>query len=154
MGELAARLNKAELDVAASPVSPAQLAGLVARIADNTISNAIARKVFEALWNGEGGRPRTADEVIDKQGLRQVTDTGAIEAMIDEVLAANQKSVEEFRAGKEKAFNALVGQVMKASKGKASPAAGQRAAEEEARRLKSAKAARNGGERRCASCWA
>ncbi len=84
----------------------------MARIADNTISNAIARKVFEALWNGEGA---TADEVIDKQGLRQVTDTGAIEAMIDEVLAANQKSVEEFRA-------ALVGQVMKASKGKAGPA--------------------------------
>ena len=80
------------------------------------ISNAIAKKVFEALWNGEGA---TADEVIDKQGLKQVTDTGAIEAMIDEVLAANQKSVDEFRAGKEKAFNALVGQVMKASKGKA-----------------------------------
>ena len=119
MGDLAARLNKAELDVAASPVSPAQLAGLVARIADNTISNAIGKKVFEALWNGEG---QSADEVIDSQGLKQVTDTGAIEAMIDEVLAANQKSVEEFRAGKEKAFNALVGQVMKASKGKASPA--------------------------------
>ena len=119
MGDLAARLNKAELDIGASPVSPAQLAGLVARIADNTISNAIGKKVFEALWNGEGA---TADEVIDRQGLRQVTDTGAIEAMIDEVLAANQKSVEEFRSGKEKAFNALVGQVMKASKGKASPA--------------------------------
>ena len=100
-------------------MSPAQLAGLVARIADNTISNAIGKKVFEALWNGEGV---TAGEVIDKQGLKQVTDTGAIEAMIDEVLAANQKSVDEFRAGKEKAFNALVGQVMKASKGKASPA--------------------------------
>ncbi|MFP5403040.1 MAG: Asp-tRNA(Asn)/Glu-tRNA(Gln) amidotransferase subunit GatB [Gammaproteobacteria bacterium] len=119
MGDLAARLNKAELEVSASPVSPAQLAGLVARIADNTISNAIGKKVFEALWNGDGA---TADEVIDKQGLKQVTDSGAIEAMIDEVLAANQKSVEEFRAGKEKAFNALVGQVMKASKGKASPA--------------------------------
>ena len=119
MGDLAARINKAELDVSASPVSPAQLAGLVARIADNTISNAIGKKVFEALWNGEGA---TADEVIERQGLKQVTDTGAIEAMIDEVLAANQKSVEEFRAGKEKAFNALVGQVMKASKGKASPA--------------------------------
>ncbi|MFU2486345.1 Asp-tRNA(Asn)/Glu-tRNA(Gln) amidotransferase subunit GatB [Thauera sp. WH-1] len=119
MGDLAARLNKAELDVTASPVSPAQLAGLVARIADNTISNAIARKVFEALWNGEG---QTADDIIDKQGLKQVTDTGAIEAMIDDVLAANPKSVDEFRAGKEKAFNALVGQVMKASKGKASPA--------------------------------
>ena len=119
MGDLAARLNKAELDIAASPVSAAQLAGLVTRIADNTISNAIGKKVFEALWNGEGA---SADEVIDKQGLKQVTDSGAIEAMIDEVLAANQKSVDEFRAGKEKAFNALVGQVMKASKGKASPA--------------------------------
>ncbi|MBS0512174.1 MAG: Asp-tRNA(Asn)/Glu-tRNA(Gln) amidotransferase subunit GatB [Proteobacteria bacterium] len=119
MGDLAARLNKAELDVSASPVSPAQLAGLVARIADNTISNAIGKKVFEALWNGEGA---TADEIIDRQGLKQVTDSGAIEAIIDEVLAANAKSVEEFRAGKEKAFNALVGQAMKASKGKANPA--------------------------------
>jgi len=118
MGDLAARLNKAELDIATSPVSPAQLAGLVARIADNTISNAIGKKVFEALWNAEGS---TADEIIDTQGLKQVTDSGAIEAMIDDVLAANPKSVEEFRAGKDKAFNALVGQVMKASKGKASP---------------------------------
>ncbi|MCV2216841.1 Asp-tRNA(Asn)/Glu-tRNA(Gln) amidotransferase subunit GatB [Thauera sp. Sel9] len=119
MGDLAARLNKAELDIGASPVSAAQLAGLVMRIADNTLSNAIGKKVFEALWNGEG---LSADEIIDRQGLKQVTDSGAIEAMIDEVLAANQKSVDEFRAGKEKAFNALVGQVMKASKGKASPA--------------------------------
>ncbi|MCK2088899.1 Asp-tRNA(Asn)/Glu-tRNA(Gln) amidotransferase subunit GatB [Thauera aromatica] len=123
MGELAARLNKAELDITASPVAPAQLAGLVARIADNTISNAIGKKVFEALWNGEGGgKADAADEIIDRQGLKQVTDSGAIEAMIDAVLAANPKSVDEFRAGKEKAFNALVGQVMKASKGKASPA--------------------------------
>jgi aspartyl-tRNA(Asn)/glutamyl-tRNA(Gln) amidotransferase subunit B len=122
MGELAARLNKAELDIAASPVSPTQLAGLVARIADNTISNAIAKKVFDALWSGEGGdHANAADEIIEKQGLRQVTDAGAIEALVDEVLAANQKSVEEFRAGKDKAFNALVGQVMKASKGKANP---------------------------------
>ncbi|KAB2966881.1 Asp-tRNA(Asn)/Glu-tRNA(Gln) amidotransferase subunit GatB [Zoogloea sp.] len=119
MGELAARLNKAELDITASPVSAAQLAGLVQRIADSTISNAIAKKVFEALWNKEG---ESADAIIDAQGLKQVTDTGAIEAIIDEVLAANQKSVEEFRAGKEKAFNALVGQCMKASKGKANPA--------------------------------
>ena len=119
MGDLAGRLNKAELDIVASPVSAAQLAGLVARIADNTISNAIAKKVFEALWNGEG---ESADAIIDAQGLKQVTDSGAIEAIIDEVLAANQKSVEEFRAGKEKAFNALVGQCMKASKGKANPA--------------------------------
>ncbi|MBS1210261.1 MAG: Asp-tRNA(Asn)/Glu-tRNA(Gln) amidotransferase GatCAB subunit [Proteobacteria bacterium] len=119
MGELAARLNKAELEIVASPVSAAQLAGLVMRIADNTISNNIAKKVFEALWNGEGA---TADEVIEKQGLKQVTDASAIEPIIDEVLAANAKNVEEYRAGKEKAFNALVGQVMKASKGKASPA--------------------------------
>ncbi len=119
MGELAARLNKAELDITASPVSPLQLAGLVTRIADSTISNAIGRKVFEALWNADGA---SADEIIDRQGLRQVTDSGAIETMIDEVLATNQKSVDEFRAGKDKAFNALVGQVMKASKGKASPA--------------------------------
>ncbi len=119
MGELAARLNKAELDIGTSPVSAAQLAGLVARIADNTVSNAIAKKVFEALWNGEG---ESADAIIETQGLKQVTDSGAIEAIIDEVLAANQKSVDEFRAGKEKAFNALVGQCMKASKGKANPA--------------------------------
>jgi aspartyl-tRNA(Asn)/glutamyl-tRNA(Gln) amidotransferase subunit B len=119
MGEVAARLNKAELDITASPVSALQLAGLVQRIADNTISNAIAKKVFDALWNKEG---ESADAIIDAQGLKQVTDSGAIEAIIDEVLAANQKSVEEFRAGKEKAFNALVGQCMKASKGKANPA--------------------------------
>jgi aspartyl-tRNA(Asn)/glutamyl-tRNA(Gln) amidotransferase subunit B len=119
MGELAGRLNKAELDISASPVSAAQLAGLVQRIADNTISNAIAKKVFEALWNKEG---ESADAIIDAQGLKQVTDSGAIEAIIDEVLANNQKSVEEYRSGKEKAFNALVGQCMKASKGKANPA--------------------------------
>ena len=119
MGDLAARLNKAELDITASPVSAVQLAGLVVRIADNTLSNAIGRKVFDALWNGEGAN---ADDIIEAQGLKQVTDSGAIESMIDEVLAANQKSVDEFRAGKEKAFNALVGQVMKASRGKANPA--------------------------------
>jgi len=125
MGELAARLNKAERDIASSPVSPAQLAALVKRIADGTISNNIARKVFDALWNGDAGDDHTAaavDAIIEKQGLKQVTDSGEIEKMIDEVLAANAKSVEEFRAGKEKAFNALVGQVMKASRGKANPA--------------------------------
>ena len=119
MGELAARLNREERDIAQSPVSPAQLAGLVARIADNTISNSIAKKVFDALWNGEG---KDADAIIEAQGLKQVTDASAIEPIIDEVLAANPKSVEEYRAGKEKPFNALVGQVMKASRGKASPA--------------------------------
>ncbi|HQR03632.1 MAG: Asp-tRNA(Asn)/Glu-tRNA(Gln) amidotransferase subunit GatB [Proteobacteria bacterium] len=118
MGEIAARLNKADLEIAAAPVSAAQLAGVILRIADNTLSNKIARDVFDALWNGEG---RDADVVIETKGLKQITDTGAIEKIIDEILAANQKSVEEFRAGKEKAFNALVGQAMKATKGKANP---------------------------------
>ena len=118
MGEFSARLNKAEIDVADAPLSPAQLAGLVGRIADNTISNNIGKKVFDALWSGDGD---SADAIIEAQGLKQVTDSGAIEALVDEVLAANQKSVDEFRAGKEKALNALVGQVMKASRGKANP---------------------------------
>ena len=118
MGEFSARLNKAEIDVADAPLSPAQLAGLVSRIADNTISNNIGKKVFDALWSGNGD---SADAIIEAQGLKQVTDSGAIEALVDDVLAANQKSVDEFRAGKEKALNALVGQVMKASRGKANP---------------------------------
>ncbi|MGE5490448.1 MAG: Asp-tRNA(Asn)/Glu-tRNA(Gln) amidotransferase subunit GatB [Actinomycetota bacterium] len=118
MVDLAARLNKEGRDLADSPVSAQQLAGLVARIADNTISNAIAKKVFDALWNGEGA---SADEIIEKQGLKQITDTSAIEPLVDEVLAANPQNVAEFKAGKEKAFNALVGQVMKAAKGKANP---------------------------------
>ncbi|RTL56546.1 MAG: Asp-tRNA(Asn)/Glu-tRNA(Gln) amidotransferase subunit GatB [Rhodocyclaceae bacterium] len=118
MGEVAARLNKEGLDIDAAPVTAAQLAGVIARILDNTISNKIARDVFEALWNGEG---QDADSIIEAKGLKQITDSGAIEKIIDEVLAANQKSVEEFRAGKDKAFNALVGQAMKATKGKANP---------------------------------
>ena len=118
MGELSARLNKEGLEIAAAPLSAQQLAGIIRRIADNTISNKIAKDVFEALWAGEG---KDADAVIDAKGLKQITDAGAIEALVDEVLAANQKSVEEFRAGKEKAFNALVGQAMKATRGKANP---------------------------------
>ncbi len=118
MVDLAARLNKEGRELADSPVTAAQLGGLVARIADNTLSNNIAKKVFDALWNGEG---RSADEIIEQQGLRQITDAGAIEALIDAVLAANPAMVAEFRAGKEKAFNALVGQAMKATKGKANP---------------------------------
>ncbi len=118
MVDLAARLNKDGLEIVSSPVSAQQLGGLIQRIADNTISNNIAKKVFEALWNGEGA---TADEVIEKQGLKQITDSGAIESLVDEVLAANPGNVAEFKAGKEKAFNALVGQVMKAAKGKANP---------------------------------
>ncbi|HEX6733423.1 MAG TPA: Asp-tRNA(Asn)/Glu-tRNA(Gln) amidotransferase subunit GatB [Azonexus sp.] len=118
MVDLAARLNKDGLELAAAPVAPQQLGGLIQRIADNTISNNIAKKVFEALWNGEGA---SADEIIEKQGLKQITDSGAIESLVDEVLAANPANVAEFKAGKEKAFNALVGQVMKAAKGKANP---------------------------------
>jgi aspartyl-tRNA(Asn)/glutamyl-tRNA(Gln) amidotransferase subunit B len=118
MVDLAARLNKDGLEIAVAPVSPQQLGGLIQRIADNTVSNNIAKKVFEALWNGEGA---TADEIIDQQGLKQITDSGAIESLVDEVLAANPANVAEYRAGKEKAFNALVGQVMKAAKGKANP---------------------------------
>jgi len=118
MVDLAARLNREGRELAASPVAAAQLAGLIRRIADGTISNNIAKKVFDALWNGEGA---TADEIIDRQGLKQITDSGAIEALVDDVLAANAANVAEFRAGKEKAFNALVGQVMKAAKGKANP---------------------------------
>ena len=117
-GEVSARLNREERDISEAPVSPEQLAGLIVRIADNTISNNIAKRVFESLWNREGP---SADEIIERQGLKQITDSGAIEVLIDEVLAANPKSVDEFRAGKEKAFNALVGQVMKATKGKANP---------------------------------
>ncbi|MBK7135582.1 MAG: Asp-tRNA(Asn)/Glu-tRNA(Gln) amidotransferase subunit GatB [Rhodocyclales bacterium] len=118
MGELAARLNREEKEIAASPVGPLQLAGLVARIADSTLSGKLAKEVFEALWNGEG---KDADAIIEAKGLKQISDAGALEKIIDEVLAANPKSVEEFRAGKEKAFNALVGQAMKATKGKANP---------------------------------
>ncbi len=118
MGELSARLNKEDRDIANSPVSPAQLAQLILRITDNTISGKIAKDIFEVLWNGEG---TDVDSIIESKGLKQITDTGAIEAIIDEVLAANAKSVEEFRSGKEKAFNALVGQAMKATKGKANP---------------------------------
>jgi aspartyl-tRNA(Asn)/glutamyl-tRNA(Gln) amidotransferase subunit B len=118
MGDLSAALNKAELDITASRISARQLAGLLARIQDGTLSGKLAKQVFEAMWN-DGGE---ADAIIEAKGLKQVSDAGAIEPLIDEVLAANPKSVEEFRAGKEKAFNALVGQVMKASKGKANPA--------------------------------
>ncbi len=118
-GEVAARLNREEKTISHSPVSAAMLGGLVARVADGTISGKIGKEVFDALWRGEA---LTADAVIAARGLTQVSDTGAISAIVDEVLAANQKSVEEFRAGKEKALQALIGQVMKVSKGRANPA--------------------------------
>ena len=118
MGELAAALNRAGVEVAASPVSSRLLAELIRRIRDNTLSGKLAKDVFDALWAGEG----EVDAIIEKRGLKQLSDSGEIEKIVDEVLAVNARSVEEFRAGKDKAFNALVGQVMKASKGKANPA--------------------------------
>lgn len=119
MGEFSAALNKAGLDIQASPVSAQQLGGMVARIVDNTISGKIAKQVFGFMWESEG---QTANAIIAEKGLKQETDTGAIEAIIKDVLAANEKMVEEYKSGKDKAFNGLVGQVMKASKGKANPA--------------------------------
>ncbi|WP_037585704.1 Asp-tRNA(Asn)/Glu-tRNA(Gln) amidotransferase subunit GatB [Stenoxybacter acetivorans] len=116
-GELAAALNKADLELANSPISAVRLAGLVAKIADGTLSSKLAKQVFEALWTSD----LSAEAIIERNGLKQMTDSGAIEAIINDVLANNEKSVAEFKAGKEKAFNALVGQVMKASKGKANP---------------------------------
>ena len=118
-GELAATLNKEGLELAQSPIQAERLAGLVVKIADGTLSNKLAKQVFEAMWADEGA---DAEQIIEAQGLKQITDTGAIEAMIDEVLANNAKAVEQFKGGNEKALNALVGQVMKASKGKANPA--------------------------------
>jgi aspartyl-tRNA(Asn)/glutamyl-tRNA(Gln) amidotransferase subunit B len=117
-GELAAALSRSNLEILASPVSSTQLADLLRRVLDNTLSGKMAKEVFEAMWAGEG----TADEIIDKRGLEQLSDVGAIEKIVDEVIAANAKQVEDYRAGKEKAFNSLVGQVMKATKGKANPA--------------------------------
>jgi len=119
MGEISKRLNSEGIEINAAPVGAAVLAQLIGRIADGTISNNAAKQVFDALWAGEGS---DVDAIIAAKDLKQSNDTGAIEAILDEVLAANAKSVEEFRAGKEKAFNALVGQAMKATKGKANPA--------------------------------
>ena len=118
MGALSAKLNAEDKTVAQSPVSAQVLATLLKRVQDNTISNNAAKQVFEALWSGE----TDVDAIIAAKGLKQESDSGAIEAIIDEVLEANPVMVEEFKAGKEKAFNALVGQAMKASKGKANPA--------------------------------
>ena len=124
MGEVSRRLNAEEKDISEAPVSALQLAALIARIADGTISNNAGKQVMDALWGGEApaGEPQAqVDALIEAKGLKQLNDSGALEAIIDEVLAANEKNVAEYRAGKDKAFNALVGQVMKASKGKANP---------------------------------
>ncbi len=122
MGDVASTLNREGTDIADSPVAANQLALLLTRIADGTISNKIAKEVFAAMWDAKSASPAMADEIIESKGLKQISDSGALEKIVDEVLAANAKSVEEFRAGKEKAFNALIGQAMKASKGKANPA--------------------------------
>ena len=124
MGEVSRRLNASEQTIEASPITATLLAAMISRIADGTISNNGAKQVFEALWSGEGSGEDLArvDAVIEAKGLKQMSDTGELEKILDDILAANQKSVEEFRAGKDKAFNALVGQAMKATKGKANPA--------------------------------
>ncbi|MDO9212883.1 MAG: Asp-tRNA(Asn)/Glu-tRNA(Gln) amidotransferase subunit GatB [Methylococcales bacterium] len=117
-GDLSAALNKAGLDITESPINAQRLAGLLARLADSTISGKIAKQVFEALWQSTD----TADEIIEAQGLKQITDTGAIEAIIDGIIAANAKQVEQYLNGNEKMFAFFVGQVMKAMQGKANPA--------------------------------
>ncbi len=119
MGDVAKHLNTAEATIAACPVAPATLAKLVSRIDDGTLSNNGARQVFEMLWTE---RRSDVDALIEAKGLKQMNDAGALEGIVDQVIAANAKSVDEYRAGKDKAFNALVGQVMKASLGKANPA--------------------------------
>jgi aspartyl-tRNA(Asn)/glutamyl-tRNA(Gln) amidotransferase subunit B len=119
MVELNGALNKANLEISDSPVSAQQLGAMIGRIVDHTISGKIAKQVFGLMWESEG---QSADDIIRDKGLKQETDTGAIEAIIKEVLAANEKMVEEYKSGKDKAFNGLVGQVMKASRGKANPA--------------------------------
>lgn len=122
MGDVASTLNREGVEITASPVEASQLALLVKRIADGTISNKAAKEVFAAMWEAKSTDENLADIVIEQKGLKQISDTGALEAIVDEVLAANAKSVEQYRAGKEAAINALIGQTMKASKGKANPA--------------------------------
>ena len=117
-GDLSAALNKAGLEITDSPVSDERLAGLLARISDNTISGKIAKQVFETLWQSTS----SADEIIAEKGLKQITDTGAIEAIIDKIIANNQDQVDQYRSGKDKVFAFFVGQVMKEMQGKANPA--------------------------------
>ncbi|HEB62915.1 MAG TPA: Asp-tRNA(Asn)/Glu-tRNA(Gln) amidotransferase subunit GatB [Gammaproteobacteria bacterium] len=117
-GDFMAALNKAGIDITKSPVSAEQLGGMIQRIADNTISGKIAKQVFEAIWNGEGD----ADTIIEKKGLKQITDSSAIEAIIDEIIANNPAQTEQYRSGKDKLFGFFVGQTMKATQGKANPA--------------------------------
>ena len=119
MGEVSAALNQAEMTIETLPVTPEKLSVLISRVLDNTINNKGAKKIFSAIMQGS---EEGVDTLIEQLGLKQISDTGAIEKIVDEVIANNPKNVEEFKAGKEKALNGLVGQVMKASKGKANPA--------------------------------
>jgi aspartyl-tRNA(Asn)/glutamyl-tRNA(Gln) amidotransferase subunit B len=121
-GELAAALNRDGLSISACPVSSAQLAGLVARIRDNTISGKTAKEVFDALWQAEALGDDAADRIIETRGLKQISDSGELEAIIDDILARNPGQIAEYRSGKEKAFNFFVGQAMKATRGKGNPA--------------------------------
>ncbi|MEO8279132.1 MAG: Asp-tRNA(Asn)/Glu-tRNA(Gln) amidotransferase GatCAB subunit B, partial [Ideonella sp.] len=118
MGEVSRRLNAQARRIDDSPLAADVLASLIGRISDGTLSNSGARQLFDAVWQGDR---RSVDDLIEALGLRQMSDSSELDRIIDEVLAANQKSVDEYRSGKDKAFNALVGQVMKASKGKANP---------------------------------
>ncbi|RAM61974.1 glutamyl-tRNA amidotransferase [Herbaspirillum rubrisubalbicans] len=122
MGDVASTLNREDTDIADAPVKAAQLALLLKRIADGTISNKIAKEVFAGMWEARSDKDSLADDIIEAKGLKQISDSGALEAIVDQVLAANEKSVAEFRAGKEQAINALIGQAMKATRGKANPA--------------------------------
>ena len=118
-GALVSRINEDNIDIAQSRVAPSQLRALIERIADGTISGKIAKEVFDAMWSGD--QDGSADEIIKAKGLKQISDSGEIEKIVDQVIAANAQQVADFRGGKEKAFNSLVGQVMKASRGKANP---------------------------------
>jgi len=118
MVELSGRLNREDRDIAQSPVPSRDLAGLLRRIADGTLSGKLAKDVFDAMWAGQGD----ADRIIAQRGLKQISDAGELEKLVDDVLAANPTQAAEYRAGKDKAFNFLVGQAMKASRGKANPA--------------------------------
>jgi aspartyl-tRNA(Asn)/glutamyl-tRNA(Gln) amidotransferase subunit B len=122
MGDVSSTLNRENAEIGSSPVKPGQLANMLKRIADGTISNKIAKEIFGDMWAENSDDENLVDVIIDKKGLKQISDTGALEAIVMEVLANNAKSVEQYRAGKEAAINALIGQAMKASKGKANPA--------------------------------
>jgi aspartyl-tRNA(Asn)/glutamyl-tRNA(Gln) amidotransferase subunit B len=119
MGPLSAALNDSGLEIEESPITTARLANMLARILDNTLSSKTAKEVFSGMWDGESGGD--ADAIIAARGLRQISDSGELETIVDQVIAANAQQVADYRNGKEKAFNSLVGQAMKATRGKANP---------------------------------